>query len=145
MIYSIWFTQAQFGFRIGHAQAGENPELRCLFYKLASFLKVPVTPLFVFDGPSRPGSKRGKRVIAKPHWLTKPFQELLEAFGFPYYTVSIHRSVVLYISSKSLDGQQAPGEAEAELACLNRAKIIDAVITDDSDALLFGAAHVIRK
>lgn len=41
--------------------------------------------------------------------------------------------------------QQAPGEAEAELARLNKARIIDAVVTDDGDGLIFGATHVIRK
>jgi Holliday junction resolvase YEN1 len=40
---------------------------------------------------------------------------------------------------------QAPAEAEAELACLNEAHIVDAVLTDDSDALLFGGTHIIRK
>jgi 5'-3' exonuclease len=40
---------------------------------------------------------------------------------------------------------QAPGEAEAELAQLNKAGLIDAVVTDDNDALIFGATHVIRK
>jgi Holliday junction resolvase YEN1 len=40
---------------------------------------------------------------------------------------------------------QAPGEAEAELAKLNAAGMIDAVVTDDSDAFLFGATHVIRS
>ena len=40
---------------------------------------------------------------------------------------------------------QAPGEAEAELAYLNIVDVIDAVLTDDVDALLFGARTVIRK
>jgi Holliday junction resolvase YEN1 len=39
---------------------------------------------------------------------------------------------------------QAPGEAEAELAWLNAIGVIDAVLTEDSDAFLFGATHVIR-
>ena len=38
---------------------------------------------------------------------------------------------------------QAPGEAEAELAQLNKLGIIDAVLTDDGDALVFGAETVI--
>jgi len=122
---SIWFTQAQFAFRAGHAQAGENPELRAIFYKLAHLLQIPITPLFVFDGAQRPSMKRGVRVVKKPNWLTKPMQELISAFGFEYYT--------------------APAEAEAELACLNEAHIVDAVLTDDSDVLLFGETHIIRK
>jgi holliday junction resolvase YEN1 len=40
---------------------------------------------------------------------------------------------------------QAPGEAEAELAYLNRIGVIDAVLTDDVDTLVFGASLVIRK
>ena len=39
---------------------------------------------------------------------------------------------------------QAPGDAEAELACLNCKGRIDAVISEDSDALVFGAQAVIR-
>jgi 5'-3' exonuclease len=40
---------------------------------------------------------------------------------------------------------QAPGEAEAELAELNSRGIIDAVLTKDSDTLVFGAQYVIRR
>jgi holliday junction resolvase YEN1 len=40
---------------------------------------------------------------------------------------------------------QAPGEAEAELAMLNRTGTIDTVITSDSDVFVFGATHVVRK
>ena len=39
---------------------------------------------------------------------------------------------------------QAPGDAEAELARLNVEGRIDAIITEDSDALAFGASAVIR-
>jgi Holliday junction resolvase YEN1 len=37
---------------------------------------------------------------------------------------------------------QAPGEAEAELAQLNKLDIIDGVMTCDVDAFLFGAKTV---
>ena len=40
---------------------------------------------------------------------------------------------------------QAPGEAEAELAQFNSMGLIDAVLTDDVDALVFGATCVLRK
>lgn len=40
---------------------------------------------------------------------------------------------------------KAPGEAEAELAYLNRVGIIDGVLSDDVDNFLFGAVTVIRK
>ncbi|KAG0704668.1 XPG I-region-domain-containing protein [Suillus ampliporus] len=43
------------------------------------------------------------------------------------------------------DAFQALGEAEAELAHLNRCGVIDAVLTDDVDALVFGALRVIKN
>ncbi|PIL27062.1 hypothetical protein GSI_10201 [Ganoderma sinense ZZ0214-1] len=58
-------------------------------------------------------------------WLTEGMRDLAEAFGFGWI--------------------QAAGEAEAELAEMNRLGHIDAVMTDDSDVLLFGANVVIRN
>jgi len=45
----------------------------------------------------------------------------------------------------SLPRLQAPGEAEAELAELSKSGKIDAVLTDDVDALVFGATKILRK
>ncbi|KAF8833963.1 PIN domain-like protein [Paxillus ammoniavirescens] len=80
--------------------------------------------VFVFDGPNRPSIKCKKKVVATPPWLTECLMDMAEAFGFEAYT--------------------APGEAEAELAFLNQHKMIDAVITEDSDCLVFGAVKVLR-
>lgn len=51
--------------------------------------------------------------------------ELLKLFGIPYII--------------------APFEAEAQCAYLNQNGVVDAVISDDSDTLLFGATVVYRK
>lgn len=40
---------------------------------------------------------------------------------------------------------QALGEAEAELAWLNRQGVIDAIISDDVDAIVFGAVNTMKK
>jgi len=52
-------------------------------------------------------------------------RELLEMLGIPYL--------------------EAPFEAEAQCAWLNQEKLVDAVITEDSDAFLFGAKVVYRN
>ncbi|TFY50615.1 hypothetical protein EVJ58_g10971, partial [Rhodofomes roseus] len=52
-------------------------------------------------------------------------KNFIDAFGYDYCT--------------------APGEAEAELAALNHLGFIDGILTDDSDAFLFGAQTVIRN
>ncbi|KAI0759110.1 PIN domain-like protein, partial [Fomes fomentarius] len=118
---SIWFYHATYG------REGENPELRTLFFRCTRLMSMPFLPLFVFDGPKRPEIKRGKRISGKNHWMVQGMQELISAFGFEWRMVS------------------APGEAEAELAYLNRIGIIDAVLSDDVDTFLFGAKILVRN
>ncbi|KAI0320768.1 hypothetical protein OF83DRAFT_1169029 [Amylostereum chailletii] len=117
---SIWYSHA------ASSKGGENPELRLLFYRLHSFAKLPILPLFVFDGPQRPKNKRGsKKGKSGLHRLTTGFQKLLDIFG--------------------MEWRLALGEAEAELAELNKRRVIDAILTDDVDALVFGAETIIRN
>lgn len=52
-------------------------------------------------------------------------RDLLKLFGIPYL--------------------EAPEEAEAQCAFLNKERVVDGVITEDSDAFLFGAQTVYRK
>ncbi|KAF7790323.1 hypothetical protein EIP86_001277 [Pleurotus ostreatoroseus] len=92
----------------------------------ASLWKLPILPLFVFDGRQRPKVKRGsKKGKSGSHNLTQKMKEMLDFFG--------------------MEWRMALGEAEAELAYLNRAGVIDAIMTDDADAFLFGAKTIIRN
>ncbi|EJD52511.1 PIN domain-like protein, partial [Auricularia subglabra TFB-10046 SS5] len=125
---SIWFFHAQVfnGKAFSKGDVGENPEIRTLFFRCAKLMSLPLLPLFVFDGPQRPKWKRGKRISKhKDSWLVGAMQNIIQAFGYE----CIH----------------AHGEAEAELAYLNRIGVIDAVLTDDVDTFLFGATMIIRK
>ncbi|KAF7310373.1 hypothetical protein HMN09_00579300 [Mycena chlorophos] len=116
---SIWFFHAEYG------KEGENPELRTLFFRCATLMHAPFLPLFVFDGPHRPDLKRNKRISKSKHALIPGMKGIVEAFGFEW--------------------RDAPGEAEAELAYLNRIGVIDGVLSDDVDNFLFGAQTVIRN
>ncbi|KAJ3491071.1 hypothetical protein NLI96_g1005 [Meripilus lineatus] len=117
---SLWFQHSTF------SKGGANPQIRCLFFRLLNLLELPFIPLFVFDGGERPPIKRGSKMgKSGSHNMTKQFQELLDRFG--------------------VEWRMAPGEAEAELAYLNRKDIIDAVMTDDVDALVFGAKTIIKN
>ncbi|KAJ6448836.1 PIN domain-like protein [Mycena sanguinolenta] len=117
-IFSIWLYQADRALNYGNGR-GNNPQLGVLFYRLVYLLTLPIRVVIIFDGPGRPSIKRGTAVLTNGHWLTGPFQKLIDAFGYHWYT--------------------APGEAEAELAQLNALKIVDVVVTTDVDALVFGA------
>ncbi|KAF9055227.1 PIN domain-like protein [Hymenopellis radicata] len=114
----LWIQQILHGRNMQHLHKGSNPEMKELFRRLSKLLNYAVVPVFVFDGPDRPKFKRGRKVVHSPGSLVEGFQELIEAFGF--YSLT------------------ARGEAEAELAILNVRKLIDVVITEDSDALVFG-------
>ncbi|KAJ6483023.1 PIN domain-like protein [Mycena vulgaris] len=103
---------------------GDTGALKTFFFKLCHLQKAAVTPVFVFDGPGRPNVKRGKKVTQEPLAFTEQLKRLIKSFGFYFY--------------------DAPGEADAELAQLNKLGFIDAVITEDGDVLVFGATRVIR-
>ncbi|KAF2866867.1 hypothetical protein BDV95DRAFT_611163 [Massariosphaeria phaeospora] len=117
---SIWLFQMQ------ASEGGTNPALRTFYYRLLRLISLSIHPVFVFDGPNKPPFKRNKRtganVASIPDFLVK---QLLKQFGFP-----IHR---------------APGEAEAECALLQREGIVDAVLSEDVDTLMFGSGLTIRK
>ncbi|KAJ7924358.1 hypothetical protein B0H13DRAFT_1978057 [Mycena leptocephala] len=116
---SIWFFHAAYG------KEGENPELRTMFFRCATLMHAPFLPLFVFDGPRRPNVKRGKKINRELHKLTPGMKQIVESFGFEW--------------------RVAPGEAEAELAYLNRIGVLDGILSDDVDNFLFGATTVIRN
>ena len=117
---SIWQFQIQAG------QGGSNPAIRTFYYRLLRLLSISVQPLFIFDGPHKPPFKRNKRTgqhgAILPNLLTK---QLLKLFGFPFYI--------------------APGEAEAECALLQREGIVDAVLSEDVDTLMFGCGVTFRN
>lgn len=119
---SIWLFQAQAG------RGGANPELRTLFYRLARLVALPVHPLFVFDGPERPAYKRGKLIQRSGNAAGHVFslaKRLIELFRFPWHA--------------------APGEAEAECAKLQTEGVVDAVMSDDVDAIMFGSTVTMRN
>lgn len=143
-VCSILLDRCEAGFRVSglHTQRGNSPQLQYLFTKLCRLLGTAVTLVFVFDGPGRPTFKRGHTVINRNLWHIQHAKTIIEALGCHWHDVCY----ILYMYFRSFHKfKQAPGEAEAELAVLNRLGHVDAVMTDDSDALVFGALCIIRR
>lgn len=137
---SLWYYHAD-----NSTDAGCNPELRMLFFRLCRLIKLPVIPLFVFDGRMRPRVKRGNKTgKSGSHRLTNDFIEMLDCFGIEWRKVSTLVGFS-HPANSCQRWRQATGEAEAELAFLNRIGVIDAIVTDDVDTFLFGGKVVIRK
>ncbi|KAG8673541.1 hypothetical protein FPOAC2_06987 [Fusarium poae] len=116
---AIWQFQNQ------AAQGGTNPEIRTLFYRLVRLLACPVEPIFVFDGPYKPAIKRNKQSSRGSSFANAQAKRLIRLFG--------------------CNSHDAPGEAEAECALLQQHGIVDMVLTEDVDALMFGCTKVLRK
>jgi Holliday junction resolvase YEN1 len=92
--YSLWLVQCSAVFRYGHHNAGENPEMRTLFYRLCHLLRLHLHVIFVFDGMNRAETKRGKKVKKTPHWLEEAFIEMLTLFRFDVHKVTIPISIM---------------------------------------------------
>ncbi|KJZ78795.1 hypothetical protein HIM_01568 [Hirsutella minnesotensis 3608] len=116
---AIWQFQTQ------AARGGTNPAIRTLFYRLVRFLGTPIQPIFVFDGPNKPAVKRNKRSGRGDGVANALAKRLIRLFGF-----MVH---------------DAPGEAEAECALLQRHGIVDAVLSEDVDTIMFGCTKTLRN
>jgi holliday junction resolvase YEN1 len=85
-----------------------------------------IQPLFVFDGLNKPPFKRNKSTGPNGTALEDLMViRLLTLFGLPYHN--------------------APGEAEAECALLQREGIVDAVLSEDVDTIMFGSGMTFRN
>ncbi|KAK3949417.1 hypothetical protein QBC32DRAFT_378746 [Pseudoneurospora amorphoporcata] len=119
---SIW------QFQILAARGGSNPAVRTLFYRLVRLLGHAIQPLFVFDGPNKPAFKRNKRSYSygNSHGVADAMaKRMIRLFGFQCH--------------------DAPGEAEAECALLQREGVVDAVLSEDVDTIMFGCRRTLRN
>ncbi|KAL1855739.1 hypothetical protein Daus18300_011022 [Diaporthe australafricana] len=118
--FAIWSFQAQ------AARGGANPAIRTLFYRLVRLLSLSIVPVLVFDGPKKPAFKRNKRSRGPGDSVSVAMaKRLAKLFGF-----HVH---------------DAPGEAEAECALLQQQGVVDAVLSEDVDTIMFGCLLTLRN
>ena len=77
--------------------------------------------------------------------MAHPTQHILNAFNIPWVVVGPTGIFISFTFDGSSSPSKAPGEAEAQLTYMNKTAVIDAVMTDDSDAFIFSAHTVLRK
>ncbi|KAF1787326.1 Exonuclease 1 [Phytophthora cactorum] len=107
-----------------------------------------ITPIMVFDGAPLPSkaqenAKRG-RLETQGHEATKEKQEDQDpraVFSACTRAVSTHRRA----ATDDITFYVAPYEADAQLAFLSRQKIVDVVISQDSDCVPYGVKTVLFK
>ncbi|KAH9238901.1 hypothetical protein K456DRAFT_32333 [Colletotrichum gloeosporioides 23] len=98
--------------------------------RIWSLMHIGIEIIFVFDGEGRPDVKRDKKTEDSTGRKAREensgfFKETLTKLHIPW--------------------RQAPGEAEAECAALQRLGLVDAVWLEDSDTLMFGCTVLVKN
>ncbi|XP_067936731.1 uncharacterized protein [Watersipora subatra] len=143
---SIWVVDSQCVKQMMGAVT--RPHLRNLFFRTSALLHANILPVFVIDGKApelkwqvmaeRQNQRHGRRIEsnsgktsarrANRSQFSSVIKECCEMLGYLGVPIIM-----------------ADGEAEATCAALNSHGLVDAVITDDGDAFLYGARTVYRN
>ncbi|TEY82796.1 hypothetical protein BOTCAL_0027g00340 [Botryotinia calthae] len=97
---------------------------RNLISVVLRLLKLNIQLVFVADGPHKPNEKYGAKGAGVWKYKSEVLQNCLRLLGVRWH--------------------EAPGEAEAECAVLQRRGVVDCVWTEDGDALMFGCGVLMR-
>lgn len=130
----------------GHG--GMNHAVRDLLYSITHVVEAGVQPVFVYDGPGKMNMKRGTHTTAPAH---RPYTPAGASSLRTAKDIASEQDIghLVHLSRELVDKMgcpriNAPAEAEAECAALEKAGLVDAVMSIDGDAFLFGARTLLR-
>lgn len=133
-----------------------NRYINGMLHRVRMLRHFGVTPYMVFDGDflpskamteaSREKSRDEKKKLAldllkagKPSQAAQEFQKCIDV------TPEMAAAVIQHLKDLDVDYVVAPYEADAQLVYLERHGLIDGIISDDSDLLVFGAKRLLTK
>lgn len=108
--------------------------------KILALIGLNISVIVVFDGVSKPDKTRTGKAL--------DYEEELEKFQHMVYFSEQNEFVEQLKDSlkvNKIEYLQAAGEAEAQCAYIQKLGIVDFVITNDVDSLVFGATQVLRN
>ena len=125
-------------------------------HRVRMLIHFGITPYLVFDGDYLPskasteGEREKKRAESKRVGLElcrmgKPSQAYLELQKAVDVTPEMARQLIEELKRHKIKYVVAPYEADAQLAYLERKNIIQGVISEDSDLLVFGVKRLLTK
>ena len=124
--------------------------VRAVMAKLLYLVGLNVSFVVVFDGRFKP-AKRADRVdeTTRNTDFTTLYTQFAAVDPQDYHEVDVDLEIDIHNLKKELSNSdiqwiQAPGEGEAQCAHLCRLGVVDYVLLDDVDSLLFGARGVLR-
>ena len=127
-----------------------------VMHRVRMLIHFGVTPYLVFDGdnlPSKAGTEKGRRErrkeskrlgleLLKVGKVAQAQQELQKSVDV---TPEMARMVIEELKKNNIQYVVAPYEADSQLAYLERTGIINGVLSEDSDLLVFGVKCLITK
>ncbi|AET38287.1 crossover junction endodeoxyribonuclease Ecym_2570 [Eremothecium cymbalariae DBVPG len=117
-----------------------------LVSKLKYFISLDLEFVLVFDGPEKPAYKR--KMGKKKAPLPAPNREFLHTAVQWQRTNEVDSAVIMAIDiceNFKVEVIIGKGEAEAECARLQSDGVVDYVLSNDSDSLVFGATKVLKN
>lgn len=111
--------------KIRDGEPAANPVEKTILWRVLRLMKLNIQLLFVYDGPRKPWKRNKGSGGMVDKEMIKLLHQLFDHLKVPYH--------------------QAPGEAEAECAALQQRGVVDAVWSDDGDALMFGCRTLIKQ
>ncbi|RKO99948.1 hypothetical protein CXG81DRAFT_1335, partial [Caulochytrium protostelioides] len=124
--------------------------------RIQQLLDHQITPYVVFDGGRLPmkaatdhqrsARRREMRARGQQFYAQGRRKEAFECFSSAVsVTPRMASRVIVELERRGIRFLVAPYEADAQLAYLDQIGAVDAVLTEDSDLVVFGARHVILK
>lgn len=126
----------------GMAGNVSRPHLRNLFFRTATLINLNIRPIFVLDGKA-PDLKK-ETLEARRKAQTQSQDVEVKNFSRSRLKGLMNECKAL-LDSLGIATIAAEGEAESLCAKLNAEGVVDAVISDDSDAFCYGAKVLLRN
>lgn len=125
-------------------------------HRVRMLIHFGITPYLIFDGdnlPSKAGTekdrrerrKEGKRLGLELLKIGKTSQAQLELQKAVDVTPDMARAFIEELKASNVQYIVAPYEADSQMVYLERKGIIDGILSEDSDLLVFGAKCLITK
>ncbi|MEM0140410.1 MAG: flap endonuclease-1, partial [Ferroplasma sp.] len=127
-----------------------------IFYRTATLLQANIKPVYAFDG--KPFYLKNETLKERKAIKDKNIAELNIAIEnhdvekvkslssrINYITGEIVEDAKKLLGLMGLPWVQAPSEGEAQASYMSRTGIVDSVISQDYDCLLFGAKRILRN
>lgn len=128
----------------GSLDGFEKIVVRGILSKIRSLRESFVNVVLIFDGKIKPGKheENNSTEIFEDVYLVLQNQVKNNEY---IMNTEVVKQIITALKTENMDYHFAVGDAEIELARLNNAGVIDAIISNDGDSLAYGAKILLRN